>query len=269
MRTTPTPDLDRIVTGGQDRLRRRNTTRIGLAAAAVLIAGGGAYGIAQLGDSDSNTDVTDVPPSPVNPRHWADFDGEAADPGAYRIPVGTQADGKSLDADFSIQGSNWTASNLPVAYSGAQFAGFGAYQAESVAGGCKMEAGLKPAATQPQQLVQQLAAMPQSQVLQQPAPATAFGHSATHLQVRVNAACSQAAGPTAYVVAETAEADTRAVSYFADGVPADSGAVVIDFWVLDVNGTTVVVDMFRSEGASQALADQAAEGRESIAFVTE
>jgi hypothetical protein len=36
MRTTPTPDIEAMVNGGETRLRRRNTMRMGLAAAAVL-----------------------------------------------------------------------------------------------------------------------------------------------------------------------------------------------------------------------------------------
>lgn len=273
MRTTPRPDLDRIVSGGKDRVRRRNATRIGLAAAAVLIVGGGAYGISQIGDGDSDAHVTDVPPSPTppaSPQSWVDTDQGPVEAGTYRIPVGPDAEGKSIDADFSLSGSNWVASNLPVAYSGAQFAGIGAYQVEAVGGGCKMEEGLKPAATRPQQLVQQLATMPQSQVVQQPAPTTAFGRSATHLRVRVEAACSPSpSSQAAYLVAETKAGATRAVSYFDDASKVGSGPVVIDFWVLDMNGAAVVVDLFRSADAPQALVDQAGKARESITFVTE
>ena len=269
MRTTPTPDLDGIVSGGQDRLRRRNTTRIGLAAAAaVVLLGGGVYGVAQIGDGDSDAGVAAVPSesaSAAAPPSWRN-EQRPVEAGTYRAYVGVAADGTRIDADLTIDGSNWDGSNYPVAYDGEQFAGIGAYQASSVAGGCKMEDGLERAAAEPAQLAQQFAGMPQSEVVQQPATTTAFGHSAVHLRLRVDAACKPYTDGTAYLVAET-PAGGRGISYFDENPEGLSGVVIIDFWVVDVDGTTVVVDMFRSEGAPKALVDQAAAARESITFV--
>lgn len=265
MRTTPTPDIERMVNGGQARLRRRNTTRIGLAAAALVLLGGGGYGIAQIGDDDSDAGVANLPSEPTaaaDPPNWKSTDRGTVDPGTYRAYVGADGDGGIIEADLTIEGPNWSASNYPVAYDGEHFAGIGAYQPTSVAGGCQMEAGLKPAAVEPQQLARQLAEMPRSDILQQPTPTNAFGHSAVHLRLRVDAACNRAA----YQVAE-APPGSRGISYF-DETREVSGIVIIEFWVVDVDGTTVVVDMFRTEDAPRNLADQAAAARESITFVT-
>lgn len=264
MRTTPAPDLESMVSGGEARRRRRTTTQIGMAAAAALLVGGGLYGVNQIDGGDADTAPATAPSAPVkaaDPPRWpAEF--QSVEAGTYRTEVGVAANGARIQADLTIGGSNWEGSNYPVAYDGEHFAGIGVYRAESVAGGCKMEDGLKPAATEPQQLAQQLTGMPRSVVVQQPTATNAFGHSATHLRMRVDAAC----GSSAYQVADAA-AGGRGISYF-DEKPEDvSVPVIIDFWVVDVNGTTVVVDMFRTDDAPKTLVDQVVAARESIAFV--
>lgn len=269
MRTTPTPDIEGMVKGGQDRLRDRNAKRIGLAAAAVLLIGGGVYGVAQLGhaDADADSGVTSVPTGPTGPTEaadageppsWADTDGGPVEPGTYRAFVAAGAEGKSIEADLTVHGSNWAGSNNPVAFDGKAFAGIGVYHPESVAGGCQMVAGLEPAAVEPQQLAQQLAQLPRSEIVQQPTPTKTLGRSAVHLRLQVDAACADGA---AYLVAQD-----RGISYF-DKSPAGPAIVTIDFWVLDVNGTTVVVDMFHTEDAPTSLVAQAAAARESITLV--
>jgi hypothetical protein len=266
MRTTPTPDIEGMVNGGESRLRRRNTMRVGLAAAVVLLVGGGIYGATQLGDNDArDTGVTNQPSPPAGaaiPRSWldvADIEGPI-EAGTYRTFVGSAEDGGSIEADFTIDGEGWEGSNYPLAYGGEAFAGLGVYQPHSVAGGCRMGAGLKEAATEPQQLVQQLVRMPRSEVVQQPAPTEAFGGSAVHLQLRIDAACD---GGAAYMV----EGGGRGISYF-DGSPqGDEGMVIIDFWVVNVDGIPVIVDRFHLEDAPDDLVAQSTRAVESIAFV--
>jgi hypothetical protein len=271
MRTTPTPDLDGIVDGGQGRLRRRNTTRIGLAAAAVLLVGASVYGVAQGGDGDSDAGVAAVPSKsadPAAPPRWeSQQHGESVQGGTYRTYLATAADGTQVDADLTIRGSNWSASNDPVAYDDEQhFAGIGVFRPSTVAAGCISEAAPKEAATGPQALSQQLTRMPRSTVVQQPTTATAFGLDAIHLRVRVDAACDPSVDGNAYQVADTPSGE-RAVSFYGSDSQGVSRTVIIDFWVVDVNGTAVVVDMFRTEDAPKTLVDQAAAARESITFV--
>ena len=264
MRTTPTPDIEAMVNGGETRLRRRNTMRMGLAAAAVLLAGGGMYGAAQLGDGgDPDTGVVSQPSPPAEaaiPQSWPANDA-AVEAGTYRTDVGLAEDGGTIEADFTIDGEDWEGSNYPVAYAGA-FAGLGVYQPESVAGGCRMDAGYKDAATAPQQLVQQLIRMPRSEVVQQPTRTEAFGSSAVHLQLRIDAWCG---GDAAYLVADGPAGD-RGISYYDESPQGDARMVIIDFWVVDVDGTTVVVDRFHRADAPAHLVAQSTRAVESITF---
>jgi hypothetical protein len=270
MRTTPIPDIEAMVNGGKTRLRRRNTMRMGLAAAAVLLAGGGIYGAAQLGDNaDPDTGVVNQPSEPPEaapPQPWVDNDQAPAEAGTYRTDVGNTEAGVAIEADFTIDGEGWRASNYPVANTGQPFAGLGVYQPESVAGGCRMDAGYKDAATAPQQLVQQLIHLPRSQVVQQPAPTRAFGRSAVHLQLRIDAGC--ASDDAAYLVANGPAGD-RGISYFDQSPQRDEGMVIIDFWVVDVDGTSVVVDRFHLEDAPDDLVAQSTRAVESITFRSE
>ncbi|PVG82014.1 hypothetical protein DDE18_15110 [Nocardioides gansuensis] len=178
--------------------------------------------------------------------------------------MGTTDAGEVIEADLTIDGSNWQASNHPVARVDEDFAGIGVYRPGAVAGGCRMQAGHKPAAAGQQQLAAQLAAMPGSTVVERPTPTEAFGHSAIHGAVKVDAFCDGTTEGNAYLVAED-----RGISYF-DSPPGRALRTVrVDFWVVDVDGTNVVVDMFHTGSAPEDLIAQADRARESITFVTE
>ena len=273
MRTTPTPDIEGMVSGGESRLRRRHATRIGLAAAAVLLVGGGVYGVTQLGDDEAekNPDVAGEPSQPAEaaaPLAWVNVDDTMAEPGTYRTYVGTTDAGDVIEADLTIDGTNWGASNYPVAAVGEDFAGIGVYRPDAVAGGCRMDAGAKPPAAGQQQLAAQLAAMPGATVVERPTRTEAFGHSAIHGTVRVDAFCDGSTKGAAYQVAEGGNGG-RGISYFDGNPDGGSGIVIFDFWVVDVDGTNVVVDMFHTEDAPEDLVAQAERARDSITFVTE
>ena len=262
MRATPTPYIESMVHGAETRLRRRNTRRIGLAAAAVLLVGGSVYGATQLGDSDDpDAGVVNQPNEPVEaapPQNWTNSEA-SVEAGTYRNFAGLTEVGDTIEADFTIAGEGWQGSNYPVAYAGEAFAGFGVYQPGSVAGGCRMDAGLKDAATAPPQLVQQLLRMPRSEVVQQPSPTEAFGGSAVHLRLRIDAACDEGA---AYLVAHGPDGG-RGISYFDEIPQGDAeGARVVD-----VDGTPVVVDRFHREDAPDDLVTQSTRAVESITFV--
>ncbi len=76
MQTSTPPDIDVLIHGGQVRRRRRNMTRIGLAAAMVVLAGGVAYGVSQIdpGGPRSDPGTVDQPNHPLRVR------GESAGP---------------------------------------------------------------------------------------------------------------------------------------------------------------------------------------------
>lgn len=54
MRTATPPDVPGLISGGQARRRRRNALWAGAGVLAIVIAVGGAYGVAQLGDDDAD-----------------------------------------------------------------------------------------------------------------------------------------------------------------------------------------------------------------------
>ena len=101
-----------------------------------------------------------------------------------------------------------------------------------------------------QALAQQLAQLPQSTVVQPATPVQVFGHDAVHLQLRI--AAETARTTEAYRVAETPRG-SLGISY-----SDDLKDVVIDFWVVDLDGVPVVVDTWHEDDASSELVDRIA-----------
>ena len=262
MRDVPQPDLQGLISGGRARRRRRNAARIGIAAAVAVLVGGGSYGVTQL-DSESSgvPEITDEPTQPpTTPSSLRD--GRPPEPGTYRIFVGRDADVEVIEADVTLEGPGWSSSSgYPLLSEGRSRAGVGAYQPSAVAGrsGCTSSWEAYPQQTRdagetPGDLAQQLARLPRSTVLQPPAPTEAFGRDAIHLKLRIDDNCPV---PESYRVV-----DGRGISY--SNVAKE---VVIDFWVVDLGGAPVVVDMWHQAGSSAQLVDRVARARDSISFV--
>ena len=144
---------------------------------------------------------------------------------------------------------------------GETWAGVGIYRPLSLSdgSGCSGDGQGRHAAETSQGLARQLARLPQSTVVQPPTPTEAFGHDALHLRLRINDICPI---DQVYSVAWTAKG-YRGISY--SDVPKD---VVIDFWVVDLDGTAVVVDLWHQIDASSDVVDLATQARDSITFVT-
>jgi hypothetical protein len=262
MQTAPRPDVDELLSGGRVRRRHRNATLLGVSVAAVVLFAGAAYGATRIdvGDARTGPGIADQPSGSAAPPAYRDTNGGPLEPGTYRIRVGEDAAGALNAADVTFEGSSWMANGYPLAYDG-RYAGMGIYQPVSLAGGsgCSDDWTARPAGETPQDVARQLTRIPRSTVLQ-PATATdAFGRSAMHLQLRINDRCP--AG-SAYVVAKSADGG-RGITY--SSTPQD---VVIDFWVVDLNGTPVVVDEWRQVDASSTIQDAATHARESISFTT-
>jgi len=85
MRTATPPDVPGLISGGQARRRRRNALWAAGSVLAVVIAAGGVYGVAQLGDdADSVSQITHQP----TPQPLPDTDALAA--GTYAVDVDTR-----------------------------------------------------------------------------------------------------------------------------------------------------------------------------------
>lgn len=269
MREVPLPDVEGLIRGGRARRRRRNLGRIGVGAvAAAVLVGGGAYGVAHVDPRDPGTVSTppatseSEPPEPAAvPPSFQHLDRGAIEPGSYRMYVGADPAGAEIEADLTVTGSNWIAGDQPVVSEGDTWAGVGVYQPDALAGvaPCSGDWQSRDASGTPQALARQLVRLPQSTVVQALTPTEAFGHHAVHLRLRIDDQCPR---PEWYQIAH-GPAGVRGITY---GHP--SKEVLIDFWVVDLNGTAVVVDMWHQVDASTELVGRANQVRDSINFVT-
>ena len=260
------PDVNLLIHGGRVRRRRRNVTRIGVVAATVVLAGGVAYGVSQVDSGNRGTDpgIVDQPSetSESAPTTSTLPDGDRApiQPGTFRTFVGDDAAGERIEADMTVTGTGWQSGDDPVVSDGETWAGVGIYRPLSLTdgSGCSGDWQGRHAAETSQELAGQLARLPQSTVVQPPTPTEAFGHDALHLRLRID----DCPIDQVYQVAGTSKG-YRGISY--SDVPKD---VVIDFWVVDLDGTPVVVDLWHQIDASSDVVDLATQARDSITFVT-
>jgi hypothetical protein len=267
MRTTPAPDIERLVRGGQVRRRRRTVSRIAIAAVAVVATGGAAYGIAQIGSDDAGSQprIVDHPSEgsvPETAQPWVDRNGGPATPGTYRKLVGTDDAGTTIAADLTVDGVGWAQVAEPVVSDGVNYAGLAIYRPTGLARGSGCESdGLNTNVSQtPAGLAAQLARLPGAEVVQPAEQTSAFGLDAIHVRVRINDQCSRTDG---YLLAETASGG-HGVSY---KEPPAVG--IVDFWVVDVRSVPVVIETFRYADTPRTLLDQVARARDSITFAVD
>ena len=250
---TPGPSVDRLIAGGRTRRRRRNLTRAGGAALALVLIGGGAYAVMQGGGSEAGSDrianqesVTPEPGVAAVPTLPEDRGSSGLRPGTFRILVGADAEGAPIAADLTFTGLGWNPGNFPLLGIGESFGGVGAYQptALAAASGCDGDLVNSNLEGSPYSLAQQLAALPGSTVLQPAESTELLGRHAVHVQVRIPQTCP---APQYYRVAETPRG-ARGITY--DRRDATMPPVVMDFWVMELEGKPLVVDTWYQQGAS-------------------
>lgn len=264
---TRPPDIDGMIGGGKTRRRRRNIGLMGGVAAAAVLVGAGAYGIAQVGgdggDSKTASEPTESTSDPARsePQRYFDLDGADLAPGTYRKVVDF-AEAGPVEADITFEGPGWSSGSQPIVWDGEHWAGLAVYAPHSLASGagCMSDQQNQNVASSPSRLAAQLARLPQSEVVRPPASTEAFGLDAVHLRVRIDHRCPADDG---YVLAETM-AGSHGINY--SNVPRP---VVIDFWVVGVDGTPVVVEVFRDVDTPEEILQRATDARESVTFVTE
>lgn len=276
-RSIPRPDIERMISGGRVRRRRRDLARLGAVTVAVVLLGGGAYGITQLGSADPPTDpgITDQPSRPTTgtPQPYRDIDAQLPEPGTYRKLVGIDEDsGARFRADLTFRNSEWYSGAQPVLVerdaSGSESAvGVAIFQAQTLAGGssgCTAD-GWQPvhtrkAADTAEAVGRQLVRLPRSTVLQPLAHTEAFGYQAVHLALRVDGYCG---GGEIYLVAESDTGHDWGITYSA------VQKVVMDVLVLDIPGNPTVIAAWHHPKASPELVAEATRVRDSISFVTD
>lgn len=264
LRSAPRPDVLGLISGGRARRRRRRAVRGGLAAAAIVLIGGTAYGVAQIHPEHDGTqpDTAGTPSDkPVPTSAGAGSGRDPLAPGTYESLVGYDGNGARVEAEVTVDGTGWTSGENPVLFGGPYAAGVGIYRPTMVAAepgsGCRGDWQGRQAAETPRALARQLARVPRGSVVQPPTPTQALGHDAVHLTMRIDNECPLEEW---YQVVLTTNAE-RGLTY--SEVPTE---VLIEFWVVDLDGTTVVVDEWHDLGAPQDLIDQAARARDSISI---
>ena len=253
------PDVDDETIGDRPRQRRPNLATIGLVAAAVLIAAA-VYGIMTI--QDETAAQTAQPPSTSSPSATTPQTykntGPLYEPGTYRMLVGMDDSGVPIEADLTFGGHLWGAGDYPVL---AKTGGIAVYLPLALAAGtgCYGDAPNLDVGDTPQAIAAQLAQLPDSTVVQAPAPVEKFGYATVHLQARIDQDC----GDEIYAVAHT-RLGAHGISY---GDPTED--VVIDFWVMDLGrGDPVVVESWHQAGTPSQRVDQITATRDSIRFVT-
>jgi hypothetical protein len=188
-------------------------------------------------------------------------------PGTYRMAVGADANGARIEAALTVRGPGWLSGSQPVlsevtgAGGGPIMAGVGVYQPTLLAGGSGCTGsgrGRAPGATA-LEMARRLIRLPRSEVVQRPRETRAFGHDALHLRLRIDDQCPM---DEYYRLAETPSGD-RGISY-----SNQPEVVVIDLWVVDVDGTAVVVDTWRHSDTPTVQLETARLTRSSIRFET-
>ena len=262
------PDVDRLILRGRQRRRNRNLARAGGAALALVLVGGGAYAVThQDGGTAQGSRLADAPSATSDPTGDPDAAVDlppdagppgSLEPGTYRVLVGSDARGLVLEVDLTLE-AGWRGGNFPTTQDG-KFGGFAVYRPWSLGAGsgCESDPPKTDLGESPRALAKDLANLPRSTVVQPIEPTEAWGYDAQHLRLRIQEDCGFDA---LYRVAETPRG-TRGINY-----GYGSTGVVIDFWVLDVDGATVVVDAWHQVGASVGLVDKVTRAAESITFV--
>ena len=268
MQNAPPPDVDGLISGGPgppappqhgaDRRRRRGRGRARRRGCVRRHAGR-----SRRSGPDSSRPSRPSRPSPRRPRRPSRTTADSrSSPARYRMFVGVDAAGVTIQADLTIEGPGWTAGTIRCVSEGATSAGVGCLPAR-----LRWPPGpVAPATSRtgtsgktPQALARQLARLPRSTVVQPPTPTEAFGHDAIHLRLRIDDDCPVDRGlPRCRERREGVAASPTATA---------PRTVVIDFWVVDLDGAPVVVDMWHQVDASSELVDRATQVRDSITFV--
>jgi hypothetical protein len=177
--------------------------------------------------------------------------------------VGVDSTNTAISADLTFYSAAWQEENFPILADGAgNYGGIAVYQPIVLGGGtgCLADNATTQVGDTPQSIAEQLAQLPRSTVLNPPRPVQALGRPAVHVRVRINNDC----GADVYRVAVTTERGGHGISYGDDSTKN----IVVDFWVMDVGGSPVVVETWHEDDASSRLMQEIAHTFESVTFVT-
>lgn len=269
MQTPTPPNIEGHTGGGQAHRHHRNVTRIAIAAA--VLVGGGVYGVTKVDRGDTApqpgiaTQPTESSDSATTPPPYPEG-VNLSEPGIYRKVVGVDAaSGNPIHADLTFKDPGWYSGAQPVitADDESGSAGLGVFEPRALADSSGCLAGETPnadfrqAAKTAETLGRQLTKLPRSTVIQDLTSTAAFGYDAFHLRLRIDAGCPP---DEAYMVG-VGDTGSLGITYNAPF------KAVIDFLVVDVDGTPIVAAVWHDVHAPRELVDRATRVRDSINLV--
>jgi hypothetical protein len=212
---------DRVMVEGGGKSRSRGPLVAIAAAVAVLIAGS-LFVLA-------NDDPPVATPAPNATQLTREMAGQSIVPGAYFVDI----DGDPATTPrgtFVIEGNNWEAGKIGARYTGTDGVQLMVAEVDYVgAPACGDSMALLPAGSSAEDLANQLASAGFT-VQEAVTPVSAFGQNGYHLVVEVPPECSGGAnmawrGPT-----------------FGGRLYNESPGQMVEYWLLDVDGTPVMVE---------------------------
>ncbi len=288
-REPPYVDAHGLLARGQVRRRRRTTLQAGAAAAVLAVIGMGAFGFTRADRTSilparPSTPTTTAPAPIVQTLgEWDCLEGRCLEAGTYRVGLGIGDDGKSLSGELHVPWSDWASNGFLHRVwkeSGAGSVVLNVYEPKALAGTQPCDAektvDLGPGATA-NDVAGRLSDLPQFTVVEGPRVVPAFGRETIHLRIQADRLrCEPPVRGGQYQLAAIHGGD--GLGRYADFIPkvpqGDSTItpgrrVVIDLWVVDLDGQNIVVEA-RQEGSPTATTvKQLDEVRQSVRFVSE
>jgi hypothetical protein len=283
----PRVDAHDILARGKLRRRRRTTLHAGAAAAVLAVIGIGAFGFTR---ADWTSTLPAIPPNPTTTapiaRTLPTYDcgaGQCLNAGTYRVGLGIGDDSKSLSGQLQVPWSDWASDGFLHRVwkdSGPGSVVLNVYEPKALAGPQPCDAdksvdlGPDPTANE---VAGRLSDLPQFTVAEGPTVVPAFGRETIHLRIQADSLrCEATASGDQYVLAAIHGGDGAGT--WEDRLPAvptgdstlDPGRpVVIDLWVFDLDGQSIVVEA-RQEGSPTATTvTQLDQVRQLVRFVSE
>lgn len=285
----PGVDALDILARGKLRRRRRIRLQAGAAAAVLAVIGVGAFGFTRAGRTST---LPAIPPTPTTTAaaaptartlpDWNCVEGQCLSAGTYRVGLGIGDDGKSLGGELHVPRSDWSSDGLRHRVwkdSGPGAVVLNVYEPKALAGPqpCDPDTtvALAPGATA-NDVAGRLSDLPQFTVVERPTVVPAFGRETIHLRIQADRLrCEPPARGNQYQLAAIYGGD--GLGTWEDRLPAiplgdstvDPGRrVVIDFWVVALDGQNIVVEARQEGSPTAATVTQLDQLRQSVRFVS-
>lgn len=267
----PEVDLDAIRT--RAHASRRRTAAVTLTVAALTAA---LVGIPLLAGHKSSTLRPAAPPTSAVirtlPQSSCAVPSRCLTPGLYSVGLGRDLDGQSRSATLAIPGFGWASDGFLHRVSRRSEAGavvLNVYQPDEIAGAepCGVAALTRVArdATM-DDVAGLLTTLPQFAVVEGPRALPAFGRDTRYLQLRADRISCPPVEDGQYNLANIYGGPSGLELGDADSDIDPDQPVLIEFWILDLDGTAIVVEA-RQEGRPEtAMIQRLDEVRERLTF---